>query len=157
MRQITQRIAWAWLFVTLWVLVIMGFASDGFSGSSTFRILTPLLRWLDPDIGWERIREIHFLVRKLAHTFEYAVLAILGFRAFRITLAVPLVYVALLTLGSVLAVAGLDELRQSWLPTRTGSVADIGLDCVGGVLGVIALIVVHRWLGVRSPMTSGGA
>jgi VanZ family protein len=155
MKQIGRRILWAWCFVALWVAVIMGFASAGFSASSTSRLLTPFLRWLDADMSWERIGEIHFLARKFAHTFEYAVLAILGFRAFRISLAVPLAYVALLTAGIVLAVAGIDELRQSWLPTRTGSMADVALDFAGGALGVAALIVVHRWLGVRSPITSG--
>ena len=157
MRQITRRILRAWGFVALWVLVIMSFASDSFSAASSSRILTPFLQWLDPDMTWDRVQEIHFLVRKLAHAVEYAVLSILGFRAFRITLAVPVLAVALLSLSIVLAVAGLDELRQSWLPTRTGSLADIALDCVGGGIGVIALILVHRWFGVRSPAVGDGA
>ncbi|MBW2269996.1 MAG: VanZ family protein [Deltaproteobacteria bacterium] len=157
MRQIPRHILWAWLFVALWVLVIMSFASDSFSATRTSGLLTPLLRWLDPEMSWERIREIHALTRKMAHAVEYAVLAILGFRAFRITLAVPLLHVALLTLGIVLAVAGLDELRQSWIPTRSGSLADVALDCAGGALAVIALILVHRRLGVRSPVASSGA
>ena len=156
MKHTTRRILWAWLCVALWVLVIMGFASDGFSAHSTSRYLTPFLRWLAPDIGFERIREIHFLARKFAHTFEYAVLAILAFRAFHLTLAVRVVHLAALTLAIVLAVAGLDELRQSWIPTRTGSLADVLLDCAGGAAGVFALIFVHRKFGIGRPVASGG-
>jgi VanZ family protein len=157
MQRTTRRILLAWLVVALWVTVIMGFASDGFSASSTSHYLTPLLRWLDPDMAWERIRAIHFLVRKVAHVVEYAVLAVLAFRAFRVTLAVPLMHLALLTLGVVSTVAGLDEWRQSLIPTRTGTMADIALDCAGGAVGVLVLIAIHRRLGVRSPAAGSGA
>jgi VanZ family protein len=157
MKQISSRILWAWCLVALWAFVIIGFASDGFSASSTSRFLTPLLNWLLPDLGPARLHELHFLVRKLAHAFEYAVLAALGFRAFRLTLGAPLLQVALLTLAIVLAVAGLDELRQSWIPTRTGSFADVALDCAGGALGIFALLLVHRRFGAEPPVASGGA
>lgn len=157
MKQINRRIVWAWALVALWVLVIMGFASDGFSASSTSSYLEPFLRWLDPDISHDRLREIHFMVRKPFHMIEYAVLAMLSFRAFRLTLRVPVLQVALLSLMIVLAVAGLDEWRQSWIPTRTGSAADVALDCIGGALGVIALLLVHRRYGVREPAAGRGA
>ena len=157
MKQSSRRILWAWGLVALWVCVIMGFASDGFSASSTSRFLAPLLRWLLPDISPARLQELHFLVRKLAHAVEYAVLAGLGFRAFRLTLSVPVLQVALLSLAIVLAVAGLDEMRQSWIPTRTGSFADVLLDCAGGALGVCALLLVHRRFGAEPPVASGGA
>lgn len=157
MQQSNGRIAWAWIWVVVWVAVIMGFASEGFSAGSTSHYLTPFLRWLDPDMPWQTIREIHFAVRKCAHVTEYAVLALLAFRAFHLTLALPPAHLALLSLAVVVGVAGLDELRQSVLPTRTGSAADVALDLGGGALGVGVLILVHRWLGVRRPLAGSGA
>ncbi len=156
-RQSTRRILGAWLVVLVWIGVIMGLATDGFSASNTGSILTPFLRWLDPDMPWETVRQWHFFVRKCAHVVEYAILSVLAFRAFRITLEVPLAHVGLLTLVVVAGVAGLDEWRQSLIPTRTGTMADVALDCAGGAAGVIVLIVIHRWLGVRRPAASSGA
>lgn len=156
-QQSTRRIVWAWLIVLLWIGVIMGLATDGFSATNTGSYLTPFLRWLDPDMKWQEIREWHFFVRKVAHVVEYAILSVLAFRAFRITLAVPLMHVGFLTLLIVIGVAGLDEWRQSLIPTRTGTMADVALDTAGGAAGVILLIVIHRWLGVRRPATRSGA
>ena len=58
MKQSMSRILWAWCCVALWVSLILFFASDSFSASSTSRFLTPFLRWLDADIPAERIAEI---------------------------------------------------------------------------------------------------
>ena len=117
----------------------------------------PFLRWLDPEIGWQTIRDIHTAIRKTAHLAQYAVLAGLAFRAFRVSLDLRLGHVGFLTLGTVLAVAGLDELRQSWLPSRTGSLADVFIDFTGGAIGVLCVIGFHRWLGVRRPQAGPGA
>ena len=131
-------------------------SSEEFSAQTTSRFLVPFLRWLDPEIAWQTIRDIHTAIRKGAHLAEYAVLAGLAFRAFRVSLDIPLGHVGLLTLGIVLAVAGLDELRQSWLPTRTGSLTDVFIDFTGGAIGVVIVIGFHRWLGVRSPEAGRG-
>ena len=147
-----RRIAWAWLWVALCVGVIWGFSGETFSAGGTSRILTPLLRWIYPEIDYQQLRSAHFFVRKCAHLTEYAVLALLAARALRITLDLSLLRIALLTLLLVLAVSGVDEARQAVLPTRTGSFADVALDFVGGAVGVALIVAFHRWLGVGAPV-----
>ncbi len=108
-------------------------STGGFSAGNTSRIIRPLLLWLFPDITDARLATVHFFTRKAAHFIEYAILAFLARRAF-ITSAREslrnhwfvwsLVFVAL--------VAGIDELHQSFVPARTGSIYDSFIDIAGG-------------------------
>lgn len=148
----TRRIVWAWLWVVLCVGMILGFSGESFSAGGTSRILTPFLRWIYPDIHYETVRSVHFFVRKCAHLTEYAVLGLLAARALWLTLDISALRVVLLTLLLVLAVSGVDEARQSYLPTRTGSPADVALDFAGGTVGVLLIVALHRWLGVGAPV-----
>jgi VanZ family protein len=142
------RVLLAWLWVGLCIAVIWAMSGDAFSARSTSRFLTPLLRWLDPDISGEALLAAHYWVRRTAHVAEYALLAVLSFRALRLTLDVSLARVTALCLGLVLVVAGTDELRQSVMPTRGGSLADVALDFAAGALGVLLIVTLHRWLGI---------
>jgi len=157
MVRVDRRSLVAWLCVAGWIGMIWVSSSGGFSAPTTSRFVVPFLRWLDPEITWQTIRDVHTVIRKTAHLAEYAVLAGLAFRAFRVSLDVRLGHVGLLTLGVVLAVAGLDELRQSWLPARTGSLVDVFIDFTGGAISVVLLIGFHRWLGVRRPAPGSSA
>ena len=58
-------------------------STDLMSAEHTSRILTPLLRWWNPDISPAAIAQVHFFVRKAAHLTEYAILAGLLCRALR--------------------------------------------------------------------------
>lgn len=151
------RVLWAWLWVSVCVAVILSFSGEGFSALQTGGILTPFLRWLFPEITSRQILDLHYALRKLAHLTEYAVLAMLSLRALRLTIDVPLLRVASLTLVMVLAVAGVDELRQLYLPARTGSLRDIGINLVGGGIGVLLVIAIHRVFGVGAPAPKEGA
>lgn len=151
-----RRAAIAWLWVAVCVAVILTFSGESFSAAQTASYLRPLLEWLFPDLTLGQLQSMHFAVRKLAHLTEYGVLAALSLRALRLTLDVPLLRVAGLALAIVLVVAGADELRQSFLPSRGGSVVDIGINLVGGTLGVLLVIAVHRLLGVGAPSPEQG-
>jgi len=48
-------------------------------------------------------------------------------------------------LGMCLAVAGLDELLQLYLPSRVGDFRDVGMNTISGVLGAV---ICWQWLGV---------
>lgn len=150
------RVLWAWLWVGLCVVMIFTFSSESFSAIQTGGFLAPFLRWLFPEITSRQILDIHFVLRKLAHLTEYAVLAMLSLRALRLTIDVPVLRVVGLTLLIVLGVAGLDELRQSYLPARTGSPIDVCINLVGGGIGVLLVILVHRVFGVGAPAPKEG-
>ena len=152
-RSLTPELR-AWLAVAACIAVILGFSGDEFSAQSTSRILGPLLRWLFPEIRHATLHAIHLWVRKGAHVTEYAVLGLLAFRALRLSLAISLPRTALLGLAVVLAVAATDELRQSLLASRTGSIIDVGFDLAGGALGVCLVIAAHRAAGIGAPTSA---
>lgn len=120
-----------------WLVVVFGLGGAGFSSDHTSRFLGPFLQWLLPDWKPWEIRTILFWIRKLAHVFEYAVTALLAFRALALTRPAwrPWQHAAPALL-LVMVVGTTDEVRQSYLTTRTGTVSDVALDTAGGVLGV---------------------
>jgi VanZ family protein len=141
-----RRRAWAWAAVAACVAVIWGFSSDAFSAVGTSRILLPLLRWLFPDLDTASLLHLHYSLRKGAHLTEYAVLGVLAFRAWHLSLQGPRGRLAALALGLVVAVAGVDELRQTFIPSRTGALSDVVLDSMGGALGLVLVVALQRWL-----------
>ena len=126
-----------------WAALIFLASSASFSASNTSRIIRPLLVWLFPEISEAALLQAHFLVRKAAHFTEYAILSLLAARTF---LSSPRERVrGLWWLASFAVVAGvalLDEYRQSFLPSRTGTVYDSLLDMAGGAA---ALACVAAW------------
>ena len=72
-----------WLPVLLWMALIFSASSDTGSFARSSRIVAPLLRWLFPHLPEDTVNFIVLLVRKCAHLTEYAVLALLLWRALR--------------------------------------------------------------------------
>src|SRR5437867_2441017 len=76
-----QRFLKYWLPALIWLALIFVGSTDLLSAEQTSRFLVPFLRWLRPDISNEALAQIHFVVRKLGHILEYAILAMLLWRA----------------------------------------------------------------------------
>src|ERR687888_1331526 len=130
-----------WLPPALWMGVIMFLSTDAASAEHTGELLLPVLRWLLPWASPGDLVAIHGLLRKGAHLTEYAILAALWFRAFtRGRQFAPLAAVWP-AFGISLAWAALDEWHQAFLPSRTSSAVDVGIDGAGAAL---ALVVVFR-------------
>lgn len=131
--------------VLVWLAVIFYASTGDFSASNTSRIVGPLVRWLFPEITEPALLQIHFFVRKAAHFFEYAVLAVLAARAFlgspraRLRRNWPASAFAL-----VAACALLDEFNQSFDAARTGTIYDSLLDMSGGAAALAALVLLRR-------------
>ena len=140
-RDVRERIA-GWLLLLVWVGVIWTFSGAGFDAPNTSRLLEPLLRFLLPDISPAALERGHFLVRKSAHLAEYAVLGLLSWRAAAIDLGG--MRPALIALALVVGMASADEWRQSQLAERTGALADVWLDTLGGLLGVCVIVLWRR-------------
>jgi VanZ family protein len=69
--------------------VIFGGSTDLLAECRTSRIIGPIMRWFDPHISDAAIGRVQFVVRKAAHVTEYAVLALLVWRALIRTKQLP--------------------------------------------------------------------
>jgi VanZ family protein len=107
-RAVPASLVRLWLPVALWAALIFALSSV-------------------PDLGtglggWDTV------LRKLAHTAEYAVLGALLLRATR--------NVALAFVLATLYAAS-DELHQAFVPGRHGAPLDVAIDAVGVVAGIV--------------------
>jgi VanZ family protein len=130
----------------LWIAVIFTLSTGAGSFNRTSLIVGPVLRFLFPDVSAETLLFYHTIVRKAAHVFEYAVLALLAmwaFRPSRFSLLSGRPYAAAIIMVAV--VASIDEFQQSFDPTRTGSIYDVVLDVAGGALALAAAWGAARW------------
>lgn len=152
---VNRRALLAWALVLGWLSLVLIASGDGFSFSRSSRILRPLLEWLFPALPEEQMWRIVTAIRKLAHVAEYFVLALLAWRAWRLTgLARGARFtwprLAAIAFGFTVACAALDEFRQSLTQTRQGSVWDVALDAVGAALGLLFLWLIHVWRSRRA-------
>jgi VanZ family protein len=127
----------AWLAVIACIGLVLWAGSESFSFTSTSRILRPLLMFLFPDMTPPEIWKMHVWIRKIAHAAEYAVLALLAFRALWLSFDTFLARLAAGALLLALAVATVDEVRQRFLDLRTGALTDVALDGAGALLAVL--------------------
>jgi VanZ family protein len=127
-----------WTPVLVWLVLIFIGSTDLMSAEHTSRIIGPILRWLHPAISPRTIGQVQIIVRKTAHITEYAVLAMLCFRAITMTLwPNRAVLVAAIVLSCCAFFAASDEFHQSFVPSRTASLRDVVIDICGGAIGVV--------------------
>ena len=79
------------------------------------------------------------IVRKTAHFLEYAIFGFFTARAFKLSNKSP--WLAILLCGIY---AATDEYHQTFIPGRSGEIADILLDTTGATFGVIIYVFLHR-------------
>lgn len=74
----------------------------------------------------------------MGHFLGYAVLALLASIVFYNSSAIfPAKFCYVCAFAVVLIVAAADEIRQSFYPNRVGSLADVALDCAGGLTMIV--------------------
>ena len=128
-----------WLPLLIWLGVIFVGSTSIMSAEHTSRYIVPFLLWLKPGMSPAAIWTILVVARKCAHVTEYAVLALLLWRALR---SVPgLRAKMLMVFGAVLLGCALfaasDEFHQTFVKSRTPSVRDVLLDVTGALLGLL--------------------
>jgi VanZ family protein len=141
-----------WLPVLIWMAVIFSASADPQSyqhSARIFGLFGPLLHWLFPQMSPAEIDYLHHLFRKCCHLTEYAVLALLLWRALRQPVRNdPRPWnrrEARLTLLIVMSYAATDEFHQIFVPARTPLVSDVLIDTAGGAAGLFALWIFGRW------------
>lgn len=123
--------------------VMLAGSGDMLSSQKTSRFIGPVLRWFDPEITEATVRAIQFGIRKTAHVVEYAVLSLLLWRARRgsgsDSAPVRFREAALFAIVVAAAFAVVDEVHQSFVPSRQGSAWDVALDTFGAALAMVGL------------------
>ena len=142
-----RLLVWYWMPVIAWMTLIFIASTDLMSGEHTSRFIGPFLQWLMRDVSPATIAAVQLIVRKLAHVTEYAILAMLLFRAVlargKRTVVQP--GIVLLIAASY---AALDEFHQSFVASRTGSPRDVAIDICGAMVG---LLIYWRFAGRKTP------
>lgn len=85
--------------------------------------------------------------RKGAHVFEFLILFLLAYNAFRLTFPKETFrFLGTLAVSFSLLYAFSDETHQLFVPGREGKLSDVGIDVAGIVLGACAVYVLFgRW------------
>ncbi|MGC2062816.1 MAG: VanZ family protein [Thermodesulfovibrionales bacterium] len=134
-----------WLPVLLWMGFIFWMSSGTFSSQNTSLIIEPLISLLLPSLSQEEIDMIHGVIRKAGHVAEYFIFGTLLFRAFRNSLDKQRVWQwALYSLLITTGYAAGDEFHQSFVSTRTASLADVCIDISGGLLALAGSVLCQR-------------
>jgi len=128
-----------WLPLLIWAGLIFIGSTSILSAEHTSRYTLPFLVWLKPGMSPTTMWTIVVIARKCAHVGEYAVLALLLWRALR---SVPALRAKTLTVfGAALVGCSLfaasDEFHQTFVKSRTPSVRDVLLDVTGALLGLL--------------------
>jgi VanZ family protein len=136
---------WRYGPLIAWMILIFLASRGELSDVNTSRFVRPLLTWLFPSISEEQLYVAHFLVRKAAHFFEYAIFALLAARAF-ITSSHAAIRRGFFYLSFLLVVvySFSDEFHQTFVSSRTGSVYDSFIDIAGGLMALLLVYVLWR-------------
>ena len=140
-----------WLPVLVWMAVIFSASSDRMSFQHSSRLIGPLVHWLLPHLSDKALHDVIVGVRKCAHLAEYAVLALLLWRALHKPAQAGRSPWRWSEAGLVLALVALyaasDEIHQAFVPSREASVWDVFLDTIGATIGLLFLWTVGRLRG----------
>ncbi len=131
----------------LWMLIIFALSTDVASADKTRSAVSSIMRRVLPGLANrlspQMVDRIDWNIRKTAHVTEYAILAILAFRA--IGFGNPTFRNRNVVLPFLIGVlyAASDEYHQSFSATREGRAADVFFDSFGVTLGLL-LCLWHR-------------
>jgi len=131
----------------VWMCLIFSASTDAGSAEKTNPLVSSIITTIAPGLAArlspEQIDRIDWNIRKTAHVTEYALLAILVFRAlafgdprFRHRNAFGPVLIAVLY-------AATDEFHQSFVPSRGAAASDVFYDATGAVIGTALCLWRH--------------
>jgi VanZ family protein len=134
------RVIASWAVTVVWAGTISLLSTTSYSGAVTGWLLTQLLFSLRIHLSVPTFDALHFLIRKLAHGSEYAIFGLLLYHSFDPRHPegwnIRSAFGALITAGLY---SLLDEYHQSFVPGRTASLVDSGIDTAAVLLGLALL------------------
>ena len=149
-----------WWYVVVWLGVIRLESTDAASSDNTLGVIHSILALLHIT-GWAW--QVNFVLRKTGHFMGYGILAVLVFIALRNTNRDRLrsllprkwgtiwhdvwrLQWVLLGLGVCVITAALDEMHQTFIPSRTGRWQDVVIDTSGGIVLQVLLCFYSMWM-----------
>lgn len=130
--------------------IIFSASTGAMASSETSRIIGPILNWLFPDMSPGTVYICISLIRKTAHIVEYAILSILVWRALRKPAWTDKRPWQHSTAFKAFAIATFyaftDEFHQAFVPSREGTLRDVGYDTGGVVIGLLLIWLCGRLL-----------
>jgi VanZ family protein len=131
------------------------FSTDVFSGENTRGAIETILSWFSIQPSKHALTHLNFIIRKCAHFIEYAILALLIFRAFRADSAARWRLSWFVgSLGIVVTWSLLDEYHQYFTRTRGASIYDSMLDSAGGLVALLLITLASRIASHRAVLRS---
>jgi len=147
-----------WVPAVLSVVMIALESTATMSAANTSRWLYPLWVHFFGTPTAAHWGQIHHLIRKTGHFVGYGLVSLAFFYSWRQTLhRMAIKHWTLWRRASVLAVlctlvvASLDEYHQSFLPSRTSSPIDVGIDVCGAIAFQLVLLLIIQWFARRRP------
>jgi VanZ family protein len=138
-----------WLPAALAVAMITGESTATMSADNTSHWLLPFWVHFFGVITTPHWAEIHHLIRKTGHMVGYGLVSACFFHGWRMSLRgagdkVRSVWrrAGMLAVASTLLVASADEFHQSFLPSRTGTPVDVGIDLCGAITAQLLILAV---------------
>jgi VanZ family protein len=135
-----RRFLTYWFPPIAWSAVILLASTDAFSGANTGSVLERVLVWFTGHpVAPATLDRLNFLIRKSAHLTEYGILGALAFRAIR---GEQRLWSLRWSVGAILLaafVASIDEIHQTFVPSRTGTFHDVLLDAAGATVAQILI------------------
>jgi len=119
-------------------------STEPFSAENTGRYIDPLLRYFFPHITAAQFVFWHAVIRKSAHFIEFFILGSLMFWALRRGRS-PSWRASWMLQALALAVlySLADEVRQAFVPKRTSSLLDSGIDSLGAAVSQTVIYLRH--------------
>lgn len=122
----------------LWAAIILSASSNRFSAAQTGGLLGLILERLFPGrISESAFEVIHFTLRKAGHLVAYAIASLLNARALAAGQRGWSLRRSFFAVALAAMLAGIDEFHQSFIPSRTGTPADVIIDAAGATLAQI--------------------
>jgi VanZ family protein len=130
-----------WIPVVVWMALIFSASGDTQSVQRSDGLLARLLGWMQLHPTQAQIEMLRWVIRKGAHLAEYAILALLCFRALDVRQRVRRwsSAAAWWTLAICVAYAATDEFHQTFVKDRSGSILDVAIDTAGASLALICV------------------
>ncbi len=135
----------SWLVTAAWAGLIFEASTEHFGSSFTALLLSEALRFLHLTVSAGTFDTLHFVIRKLAHLTEYAIFSMLLYGSIggpeQVRWRAQTAFWSILVAGFYSLT---DEFHQSFVPGRTASLVDCGIDTAGAALAMLGLYASGR-------------